>query len=244
MIGAWRWILETAGKLARLKLKIRNRLGLFLRKFPVERHHIRIADSAAAENVQGRTDGEVNASAPDVGDGFQISQGASAPGVSRGKGRGFGEKFDQAHIDPAAESFNIDGVHQKLAAILGEFNQRITRDGQVSKLLPAIGHDEVLVVTDATAQVKNQAFRANGTGEVFEPEPIDAAFTKNPGGYDDMRGTVVEKGGGILERNSAADLQAVRIGTQAIAGSRFVAGTEHDNVSASKTIAAIKIGIP
>jgi len=84
---------------------------------PIPRHAIFISNQGAAEDIEGASEGEVDAIVAVVRDGLQVLQRPATTGVGAGDGGALAEQADQGFLDAFAFALDIGRVNQVFAAV-------------------------------------------------------------------------------------------------------------------------------
>src|SRR5438128_1318319 len=103
-----------------------------------------VLDSVTAKYIQRGADGEVDSIFPKTGDFLEILERFCAAGVGCGNLGPERELPDKFVVNSPAEAFHIDGMDEKLGAVLTHFAEGFGAQTEVREFLPAIGHDEIV----------------------------------------------------------------------------------------------------
>ena len=111
--------------------------------------------------------------------------------------------------------------------------------GDICKVLPAIRHHVVGIVTSATAQVQHEPLPPNRSNQILQATLIDATLVKYVGSDDHVAGAATEVGFRILRSDPATNLHPPRKRRQGRIGCLLAAGTEHDHVSPTQIVVSV-----
>lgn len=205
--------------------------------------HVLVAETCAAEDIEGRTDSDIYAPAAAGPDLFKVGHGGNATGVGGGNGNRSGQQIKQAGIDTHALAFNIDGMNQEFVTAGGQLIQHRWTDPQFGEPLPAISHHIVTVVSPATAEIQHESIPTNQAGEAIQPLPIKLAVVENMGSDDEMGSALIKPEDGVGGGDAATNLHAARPGGKSLASRLFVSTTEHDDVAAAEIVPTVQSGV-
>src|ERR1017187_7039867 len=117
----------------------------------VESHHILITYAPAAENIQGRPDGQVNPTLAQPRHRFQVGERACASRVG-GWNRGpLSQPGNKLLVNTTALPFHVHRVDEEFGTPGCQLFQVLAADRQGRELLPAVGHDEIVVAAPSAA---------------------------------------------------------------------------------------------
>jgi len=87
----------------------------------IEFDQLGVAHPGTAEQIEGRSDREINPALTCRLDRLEILQAGSAACVGRRDGGVFAQETDQVQVHPATQTFHIHGVDQEFAAVVRKF---------------------------------------------------------------------------------------------------------------------------
>lgn len=222
--------------------------GVLLVSFPpsgvslVPGDAILVAHGAAAKDIQGAAEGEVDAALAESLDEVQIGQGVRAAGVGAGDRRPAAERRDELGVDSARESLDVGGVNQELGAVLGDRGERLRTKGEVGLALPAVDGNPPAVAHPSAAQVDDEPLPPDRPRQRIQTLRREDGVGEEPTGDDDFVRAGLQPGAGVVEGDAAAELEPARPGGEHGARGVVVARTELDDVAAHQSVGAIERG--
>jgi len=112
---------------------------------PVEFHRLLVAQAATAEDVERRTNRELNFPLPQLRHGLQVGETLCSAGIGGRNGNPFPEPLHQLGINAPAEAFHVHRVDEELVAVPGQFRQGVRAYRQFGEFLPAVRDHEVIL---------------------------------------------------------------------------------------------------
>jgi hypothetical protein len=151
---------------------------------------------------------------------------------------------DELQIDAAAESLDIDGMDEIFGAVFGELIEQIPGEGETGEGLPAIGHNPVGAVALAATQIQDQSFATHGGYQGPESIQIELPCGKIQEVTITCDAPASSQCGRCQRMDSTANLKSAGIRRECFARGRFVARSEHDDMTACELVAAVEFGVP
>ena len=152
--------------------------------------------------------------------------------------------LQEINLDTGAFSFDIGRMDQKFIATERKFRKRFRTDPDIREPLPAIGDDIIVVTFFPAAQIEHQPVTPHGPHKTGKTIAVNPPIFENTGGHDHMRSAPVQPETGIIGGYPSADLQASRPGGKRFGSGCFVAGAQHDDMTARQVVIPVEPGIP
>ena len=118
------------------------------------------------------------------------------------------ELSDKHLLDPLTLSLHIHRMDQKFITVAHQHVKRALIHLLLRKLLPAIRHDKIAIVSHAAAQVQHKMFSPHCPADLVQMLHIDMAIPKHIRSHNHMGSSRLEIRGGIVSIDATADLES------------------------------------